>query len=208
MTELGKSLVFYNQYIAEMTRLYDEKNEIPEIEKRRDRKQIRKSVATVGHDAGTEARLLLEACINDTKLRLERKNATRLVPVRRPATVEKHWEIAFYVFTPRQRKDNKDTRQIGITLENVGLTPWVWSRGGTIAEERIRRLLAPGVACPDASKDDWFAGTVPLTTIPIPWSLAKDFTLSADGFIEQTRNVLEAITPTFIRKLIRANLNR
>ena len=208
MAEIGKSLVFFNQYLSEMNRLRTGEKVFPETVKRRDRKQIRKYAAAVDRKAGEEGRHLLEACMHKTKHRLENKKMTRFVRVNKPKTVEDNWEIAYHVFTPRQRKHHKGTRQIGITLANSGLTPWVWSKGGVTAEGQIRVLLTPGVATIDARKGGWAPGTVPLTTVPIPWALAKDFILSADGFIEQTSNVLEAITPAFIRKLIALPLTR
>lgn len=202
MSEIGKALIFFNQHHAEMTRLYEEKKVFPEIKTRHDRDRIIKMVDAVGNAAGNEARLLLNTCIEITLQRLGASKAARFIRVNRPTTERKSWEVAFYIFAPYQKKKNKRTRQIGITLTNKGLTPWVWGRGGVNFEERVKRLLSPGTPCYGAKKDGWLTGTVALTTVSIPWALAKDFALGSAGFVEQTCNVCEAFTPVFIRKLI------
>lgn len=203
MGEIGKALVFYNQYYPEMIRLYENEETFSEVEKRSDRDRIRKNLTTVGDAAGEEARIFLEACIESTRQRLETAKAAKLVRVSRPATENKYWEVAFHVFGWHQRKRNRKTRQIGITLTNKGVTPWIWGRGGVPFEERVKRDLLPlGTVSFSAKESAWMAGTVALTTVHIPWALAKNFTLGSAGFIEQTSNVCEAFTPAFIRDLI------
>ena len=200
MAEIGKSLVFYLKYFAEMQRLYEERGTVLGINPR-ENPELRKKIEDVGHAAGVEVRRLLELCISDLRDRLLAANVVELI-ASRDATVEKNWESRFDVQPRKPKKEFKMT-WIGITVDDNGLTPWVWCRGGVAVEEKIKSCFAVGVKSYGSKRyPEWGSGSVGLETIPVPWESAKDFTVEGDGIIKRTQQVCEAIDPEFINKLI------
>jgi hypothetical protein len=202
MSEIGKSLVFYLKYFPQMQRFYEEDPTLKDLKQHPERELIAKKIKEVGAAAGVEAANLLEACFGDVLARLNSANVVKLHSQRR-TTNEKNWQLKIGVKPINQRKAGYPTREIGIYLDRDGLTPWVWSRGGLAVEEKIMRLLGSGVKCVSSNKLGWNGGSVGLGTIPVPWNSAKDFVLNADGVIDRTKKVCEAISPTFIRKFIK-----
>jgi hypothetical protein len=201
MAEIGKSLVFYLRYFAEMQRLYEEeRGAIPGVNPADD-PEMRKKIDDIGHAAGIEVRRLLESCISDLRNRLKSENIVKLVSAR-DATIEKNWEIRFDVQSSKSKKKARMT-WIGITVDDKGLTPWVWCRGGLAVEEKIRGCFADGVKSYGSKMyPDWGSGSVGLETIPIPWESAKDFTVEGEGIIKRTQQVCGAIDRDFFKKLI------
>ena len=202
MIEIGKALVFYNLYFDEMQRLLDDPKAFPEINQRSDRKKILKSVNAVERASGREGRVLLEACMAEVRHRLEAVNVAKIVPATRTGTMEKRWEVAFHVMRPTQKKPDKKTRQIGMTLFGSELTPWVWSPRGASDEAEIAGLFAKGVRGFYSRDGDWENGTVHLAPIPVRWKSAKAFSLNREPVVEKAQTACKAISVTFIKKLI------
>ena len=203
MIEIGKALVFYNLYFDEMQRLLDDKKAFPKINERSDRKKIWKSVDAIDRAAGREGRVLLEACMAEVRHRLESAKVAKIVPATRMGTMEKRWEVAFHVMRPTQKKSDKKTRQIGMTLFGTSeLTPWVWSPRGASDEAEIAGLFAKGVRWFDSREGDWANGTVHLAPIPVRWKSAKAFSLDREPVVKKAQAACKAISVAFIRKLI------
>ncbi len=201
MAAIGKSLMFYLKYYSEMTQLYEEEKSLPEVEHHADLELIKKKVNAVGDAACIEAATLLEACVSDLQARLATIESLKLKSPK-TSTVQKSWQLKLDLRTPSKDEEGKYVRQIGIYLDNGGLFPWVWCRGGLEAEEKIISCFPQGVECSSSRKMGWGGGgTVGLATVPVPWESAKDFNLEADDIIKRARKVFEdAITRKFLDK--------
>jgi hypothetical protein len=206
MAEIGKSLVFYLKYYPEMTRLFEERRAIPGIEPRAD-SNLGKRIEAVGNAACDEAADLLNECIADLVDRLQASNLVKLKQQLR-STIRKNWGLEIDVWLARKREPRHAIRQIGIHLHREGLIPWVWSRGGLAAEERIMSYFPKGLKCYGSAKfPEWMGGSVSLEKIRVPWEEASDdFTLNADKVIAKARKVFETIDPAIVKKLIALRL--
>lgn len=202
-SEIGKALVFYNRYFDEMERLADDKNSFPQINQRRDRKQILKMVEAIELAAGREARALLEACMMEVKSRIEGAKVAKIVQATHKKTSEKRWEVVYHVQRLKQKKHDKRTPQIGMTLlGGAGLTPWVWSPHGVGDESRVAGIFAAGTKRFYSRYGDWSDGVVHLAPIPVRWQSAKAFSLSLEPVLAKAELTLKAISVTFIEKLL------
>ena len=202
MTEVGKSLVFYLKYYPEMTQLFENHGTLPGIEQVADPK-FKKKVRDVGETACDEAARLVDQCTSDLLNRLRSTNLVKL-KLQQPRTIAANWGVAIDVWPAGEKEPDRVTRQLGLHLHREGLIPWVWSRGGLAVEEKIVKCFSNDVDCYDSRKHpEWDSGSVALRTISVPWAkAADDFTLDADGIIEETQSVLANITPSFIKKFI------
>jgi len=196
MSEIGKALVFYLTYFPEMQTLYEEEGILPELEDNKNGDVIISRVKIVGRQASADAADLLEKCVADLRNRLENSGVVTLKISRRD-TIERNWQVSFDVFPARGKKPNGVTHQCGLILERGGLIPWIWSRGGRAAEDRIRKLLK-GVNCIGSKQLAWAGGSIGLNAVQIPWSDAKDFQIEADPIIAKTQSSLKVITPEFL----------
>jgi hypothetical protein len=200
MSEIGKTLVFYLKYFPEMQQAFEEGRKLPGVDSAK--------VKVVGHAAGAEAYYLLTACTADWFDRLESSRVANFKRSRQ-GTVKRNWGIEIDV-RPRGQKGSAPLkrmsplkRQIGLYLERDELIPWVWSRGGIAIEEKIRGLLPPRTKSFGSKKYGWTGGAIAISPTEIRWADEKDFNLSADKIIKQTKDALEAISPKFIEALLK-----
>jgi hypothetical protein len=200
MSEIGKALVFYLTYFPEMQTLYEEEGTLPELENNEDGEAVSKRVKIIGRQASTDAADLLLKCVADLRSRLESSGVVTLKICKRD-TIERNWQVSFDVFPARGKKPNGVTHQIGLIIERGGMRPWIWSRGGRAAEDRVRKLLS-GVNCTGSKQLDWAGGSIGLNTIKIPWPEANNFHIEADPIIAETESLLKVMTPQFAAAFI------
>jgi len=200
MPEIGKSLVFYLTYFSEMQKLYEEKGSLPGFDKTEDADAHFKKIEIVGKQAGVEAVELLLSCISDLRRRLEESGVAVIKPCRRE-TMERKWQVIYDLLPARGKKPDGQTHQIGLYLDPDGVIPWIWSRGGRAAEDRIQKLL-PGVQCLGSKQMGWSSGSIALKSTPIAWKSAVDFSIEAEPIVAETTNVLKAISPKFVERFI------
>lgn len=102
MTHLGKALVFYLKYMAEMNRLYghvDEGDE-PDLSGVRDKERVREMIAVVGAAAFEQALVFLEECGRAIEGHFLRMKATTLSNRRRKASVREYCTVALVTRWP------------------------------------------------------------------------------------------------------------
>ena len=202
MAEIGKFLVFYLKYYPQMQRIYEETQWPEELNSLSDPEATANKIKEVGKAAGSEAADLLKICFEDVASRLTEAKVARLTHGRRDA-VERKWSYRINLAPIKSRKSGSVTRQIGIELTREGLTPWIWSLGGLEVEDHLRHLLGIRVKSFGSTKMGWAGGCVSLETVPLPWESAKGFLLDADDVVRKAKKVSEAISPSFVRKLLR-----
>lgn len=196
MTEVGRSLIFYLRYFSEMQALYENEGSLPDLEKREDFDAISSKAKSVGRQACSEAADLLLRCTADLERRLNDPGIVKLRCCRRD-TIERQWQVSIDLLPPRGRRPSDVRRQLGVYLDTLGITPWLWSRGGRPVEDQMKRLL-PTVRCRGSREFDWNGGTVALNTVKIPWEKAKDFRVDAGPLVAKTTSLFTAITPRFV----------
>lgn len=201
MTAIGTSLVFYLRYYAEMQKLYEEEGDLTDLASAADGEEVSKKITAVGNQACVEAADLLEACVSNFQERLKTTPNVSIKPCRRD-TMERNWEVVFEISQARRRKSAGVTREIGVYLEPEEIVPWIWSRGGRLAEDRICSLL-PGISCRRSKQMGWDGGSVALPTVKIPWQVATDFHVEKEPIVKQVDAVLQAVTSQFLASFLK-----
>mgnify|MGYP000287413979 CR=1 FL=1 len=194
MTEVGKSLVFCLKYYPEMESLDGEaKTPISKaLPGHPHSASIKEKIDRIRNSAGKEAADLIHLCADAWLHDLKSTTGMELRSPKRAAT-EKRWGLEVTLGS------KPSTHQIGIWINQEGLTPWVWCRGGQAVEKNIQRLFGR-VETFGSKAREATSGAVALKTTKIDWNSAKDFTLDAAPIVERTKKTLKAINPEFIAK--------
>lgn len=181
MAKLGKCLLFYLKYHAEMWQLYEE--EYPDVDGLSNPEEVLEKVQLAGDVAYREAKDLLESCAKEIEPHF--KKISDLSKIHKRGD---DWQIEFWI-TPKRAKASDREFMIGveISVERRTLIPWVWRRGGRRAEDQIIRILGRGMNPPKT----WDSGTVILKEIQIPTPDDLSKPIESDSLIKQIRDEFE-----------------
>jgi hypothetical protein len=203
MTPLGKPLVFYLRYMAEMNRLYGnlKEGEIPDLTGLDDSEQVRKMVRTVGAAACEQVADFLELCGKVIENHFTGQGIVSLANRRKRASVINYWssEARFRVSSGSGGEFSRGVWitappevRISLAKDVYGVVvPWLWSKGGRKGADAIWKTLG-GWA--DSRAGDGLVeetGTVALARIPIKAQPPESF--NVDG-AELIAAVMKTIT--------------
>jgi hypothetical protein len=138
MANLGKCLLFYLKYTAEMERLYEEDE--PNLNGLPNPDQILEKIKLVGDTANREVAELLEACAPTIEELFCAISAIERVR----NNLEKMWSLRFWV-SPKRAKGNRFMIGVQMSPKRSALIPWLWGRGGRRFEDETVRVLGRGV---------------------------------------------------------------
>jgi hypothetical protein len=203
MTPLGKALVFYLKYMAEMDRLYcpeDYAGE-PDLTGVDDPEHVREIATTVGAAASEKAAEFLELCAKGIVDHFTGLGATIVYKKKRSFLLRNWWwgaqvqvpsvpggefSCAVGVWQPPVRIISVDRDVCGVVV------PWLWSKGGRKAEDTISEILGGWSHSRGADGLVEFRGTIALACIPIkPQPL--------DSFDVDREPVIAEVAKTFAR---------
>lgn len=204
MTPLGKPLVFYLKYMAEMERLYGdlEEDEEPDLMGLDDAEQVRERVRAVGNTAGEKVADFLELCgrkIEDhftgvgATLNNKRKRYAVLrdwcwwVQVRIPSVCEGGFSCGVWVSDPPEVSISPEKDVCGVVV------PYLWIKGGRKAAYSVRKILGGWAhSCGgEGVADD--KGTVVLACIPIMAQPPESFDVDREKLIVEVMKIIARI---------------
>jgi hypothetical protein len=192
METLGKCLLFYLKYPAEMSRLFEA--EEPNSDGLPNADEILKKTRLVGDAANWEAAQFLERCAPAIE-----GHFRAFGPVRRKrSNLEKTWSLQFHVGS-RESKTRRFWIGVEIDLDLTALVPWVWSPGGYRAADEVRRILNRGSR---PTNPAWRSGTTCLDQIPILIPERIDAPVPCEGLVTQVQHVFKTITAEDVKAIL------
>jgi hypothetical protein len=199
MTPLGKPLVFYLKYMAEMDRLWDapedgEESDLTELD---DAEHVREMARTVGAVASEQAADFLELCGREIKAHFTRIGATlsserKRIHVLRdwywwvhvgvPAAPHVAWfSCAVFIHAP------SDDVHTSLAQDTYGIVePYLWFQGGRKGADAVRNILG-GWPSSRASS------TVTLASIPIKAQPPESFEVDRDPLVAEVMKTIARI---------------
>lgn len=195
MADIGKCLLFYLKYPAEMERLYEDEAEEPNVEGLPNPEQILRKVRDVGDAASHEAAELLESCCRAIEQRFVGVGVLR----RGRTDPKKDWGVRFRISVGN---DKKKEFQIGVFIDSTesALVPWIWCGGGRRAEGALIEILSCGDKAVGLG-EDWTAGHVRLARIKIPVPDRLDTPIEYDSLVAQVQQAFKPITAKNIKQI-------
>lgn len=198
MTALGKCLVFHIKYPAEMRQLYWSDNPTPPKDVP-DAEQIMKMAEAVGEAARQEVVEFLRVCA--ASLEEHFRPFTHFEAVTRRRKMEKDWSVEC-----RIHMDDMPGRkfQVGVTIhdEQGLLVPWVWSPGGSRAEDALTQILGNRIHSRAGGQLVEDSGCVALKPIPLLPEDHKGFDVDREPIIEELRQTFATITRKEVRAIL------
>jgi hypothetical protein len=202
MTPLGKSLVFYLKYMAEMNRLYGhvEEGKEPDLTGLDPAQQVLEMARTVGAAAYEQVADFLELCGEGIEDHFASLGIATLDKKKNRAFVKKRWSWSIdvgivnggwfscgvWVTAPPEVRIPLDTDVCGVVV------PWLWSKGGRKGEDAVGVILDgwPHSRAGEGLVED--RGTVALACIPIKAQPPGSFDADCDPLIaEVTKTVAQ-----------------
>ena len=195
--KLGECLVFYLRYYPEMTKLYEEEEEVASLPEPVDTKE---KASKVGKAADTEAAVFLEECGKIVVSHFSKIGNPRIAidtPTVKKSDCEKDWSTAYRVW-PRNR-NRSDKLQVGISLVGMELAkpevvPWI----GRTDDERVQHKLVNYLTKVGKAKGTWTEvtglpeGAVALERIRLEVP-AQGFDLECDKILRDVQTAIETI---------------
>jgi len=196
MANVGKCLLFYLKYPAEMERLYEATER--KLEELPNSDRVLEKIDLIGDAACREAADLLEICAPPIEEHFRKISIVQ----RTRNNLAKMWELRFQV---AGTKGTSRGFQIGVSLEprRAALVPWVWCRGGRAAEDHIIHILGRGT---NAAKLDWDSGAVGLAEIKISIPERLEEAVTCDSLVAEVQQVFARFTAQHIKEI--AGLSR
>jgi hypothetical protein len=198
MASVGKCLLFYLKYPAEMERLYLEDE--PDVSGLPDADRNLIKIRLVGDTACREAADLLEACVPAVEQHF--RSIGLVQRIRRNA--EHWWDFEFRV--RRKAADRRFTIGVNIIEDRKCLLPWIWCPGRRKAEEEVMRILGRGSTVV-VSALGWNRGSVELAEIPIPIPERWDEPVAREPLVAEVQQAFASFTRDEV-KAIAAVANR
>jgi hypothetical protein len=186
MADLGKCLLFYLKYPAEMERLYEADE--PNLNGLANADQVLEKVLLVGEAASREAAEVLEACAHGIEEHF--RGIGTIERVRGDTT--RLWQIRYRV-SPRRAKDRQFEIGVFVNVQRAAVVPWVWRRGGRRAEDDVVRILGRGVKASTGTLV-LHAGTVALAEAKISMPERLEEPVSLEPLIAQVHQAFATLT--------------
>jgi hypothetical protein len=201
MTPLGKSLVFYLKYPAEMARLSGESEEL-DLTGLEDAERVREMATAVGAAATNEGVELLVECAEKIKTHFRALANVVLGKEARRSTIFHNW--MWYGIIGHTSVLNGWV-QCGISLydqEGI-LAPWLWRRGGRAWEEAVKQRLGARVHSLAGEGVVWSGGTVALARIPVFDANQQGDDVDRDALVEKVVGAFSVIQADDVEALSR-----
>ena len=195
MTPLGKPLVFYLKYMAEMDRLYgnpEYDGEEPDLTGLDKTEQVREMARTVGAAAFEQAADFLELCGKGIENYFTGLGIATLTKKRKRAYVVRDWWWGAGVQVPSVPGGFScgvsltAPSEIRISIDNdvCGIVvPWLWSNGGRKGEDAICKILGGWHHSRAGEGLVGDTGSVALACIPIKAQPAESFDVDRELLI-------------------------
>jgi hypothetical protein len=206
MTPLGKSLVFYLKYAAEMDALFSE----PEAHKEdltvrdlEDADRVREMARAVSAVACEEAADFLELCANQIadsfgslKIGASKGRSKR-------ATIRRSWGVKAYF--ERVPSIPGGWFEYGVVIwwkQNI-IVPWLWRQGGRAWEELVMQQLGPRAHSRSGEGLVFTSGAVALGRIPILPNDLSGFDVNRDPLVEKVVAAFKVIQTEDVKAIAR-----
>lgn len=229
MTSLGKSLIFYLRYPAEMYQLYERpeyEDEAPDMTDLEGAEHIREMTNTVGAAAYQQAADFLKACAMKIEDHFRALGNVKFAVRAAPKAILKHWtwyarcEVAsvpggwFWCGVSILKQSGaavlcanaKPTIYSGTASPyDVGGTavPWLWRRGGRSWDQRALRLLGDRAHSGPGGGLVEGGGSVALPTVPLLHGALLGFDVDRDPLVDKVVQVFAAIRTTELEAISR-----
>jgi hypothetical protein len=205
MTPLGKPLVFYLKYMAEMNHLYCdlEEGEERDLTGLDDAEQVLKMARSLGDASCEQVADFLARCAKGIEDYLIRLEIATLSCKSRRSTVMNYWlwraEVnissvpggsfwcGVFVSAPPEVRISMENDACGIVV------PYLWSKDGIKGEDAVLHILGD---LPNSRAGEWFfngRGTVALACIPIKPQPPESFDVDGDELIAQVMKTITRI---------------
>jgi hypothetical protein len=204
MTPLGKPLVFYLKYMAEMNRLYGHlEGEEQDLTGLANAEQVQEMARTVGAAAFKQAADFLELCGNKIEDHFISLGTATLDNKKKRAAIVNDWHWRAHV---RLRSMRDSWFACGVTLTappeiRVSLekdvcgivVPWLWVKGGRQSEDAVGQLLGGGAHA--LTDEELFnaRGAVALACIPIKTEPPESFDVDREQLIAEVMKTIARI---------------
>jgi hypothetical protein len=205
MTPLGKPLVFYLKYMAEMNRLYAEpeyEGQEPDLTGLDSAEQVREMARAVGGAAYEQAVDFLGLCGKEIEDHFTRLGIARLSSRAKRGTVLSNWSWKVRITVPGARGGwflcgvwVTAPPEVRISLEKDAcgiVVPWLWLRGGRNVEDAVWKVL--GSWAHSRSGEGLLAdGSVALASIPIKAQPPGSFDVDREPLVNEVAKVVARI---------------
>ncbi|MFI5366207.1 MAG: hypothetical protein ACHQ4J_11340 [Candidatus Binatia bacterium] len=199
MANLGKCVLFYLKYPAEMKRLYEAEERKVDGLPNPDR--VLEKIKLVGDTACREGAVFLETCVPGIDEHFRAISAVQRIR----NNLEKTWELRFKV-APRKATDRRFEIGVCIDSNRAALIPWVWCRGGRRAEDEVVRILGRGIK--SATLPEWYSGSVGLREIKIPIPERLEEPVECDALVAQVQQAFVSFTARDVEAIAGIASNR
>jgi hypothetical protein len=202
MTPLGKPLVFYLKYMAEMNRLYCdlEEGEERDLAGLDNPEQILEMARTVGNAASEQVADFLELCAKGITDYFTSLRTATIAKKTKRSTAVNYW----YCQATVQVQPGRDTwfncgvsvtgpPEVRIPLEKDAygiVVPWLWARGGREREDAVWRIVGDWAHSRGAEGAGGESGMVALACIPVRAHPPESLDVDRDPLIAE---VMKAI---------------
>jgi hypothetical protein len=197
MAHLGKCMLFYLKYTAEMERLYE--SEKPKVEGLPNPDQVLKKINLVGDTAKREVAEFLETCVPGIDEHF------RAISVVQRINTRDIWGLSFKV-APKKAPERQFWIGVYIDRDRAVLMPWVWCRGGRRAEDELVRILGRGIK--SARLPGWDSGTVGLMEIKIPIPERLEEPVECDSLVAQVQQAFASFNARNVEEIAEIANNR
>jgi hypothetical protein len=215
MATLGKPLVFYLKYMAEMNRLYGDLQEGEAADlsglENDDAQRLREMVGLVGAAAFEQAAEFLELCGKEIEAHFAGMKIASPKMRRSRAFVKRYWEWGARIYVTSMPEDwfacgvyLTAPPEVSISLaEDVSgiVVPWLWSRGARRATDAIWDLLGGWPHSHGREGLSQESGTIDLSAIPVKAQPPESFDVDRDALIAEVVKVFARIGAKQVRAI-------
>lgn len=204
MTELGKPVVFWLKYMAEMNRLYyPESHAGEDVAGLEDADQVKKMAGIVGDVASGQVADFLELCGKAIEKHFADLKIARPGWKRSRSYVKTHWEwesrfdvpsvrggwfdCGLYLTAPPEVRVTLDKNACGVVV------PYLWSTGGRRAADTAWDILGGRAYSRDGDGLIHSSGTITLACIHIKPQPPKSFEVDRDHLVAEVMKAISRI---------------
>ena len=206
MTPLGKVLVFYLKYPAEMAHLYEnpviKNGEEPDLTDLEDAERVREMARAVGDAAYLEAVEFLELCGEKVEEHITSLGNVTLFKRARKSAILEYWQWSVNV---RLATTSQSSLTCGVSMYDKKqiVVPWLWHEGGRRWEEMAMKRLgarANSLAGGGVVRDP---GSVALARIPVFAENQQGGDVDRDALVAQVVAAFTALRADDMEALIK-----
>lgn len=205
MTPLGKSLIFYLKYPAEMNRLcaQADDDENPDLTAGlEDAERVLKMARAVGAEASREAADFLKVCAAQIENHFTGLGIVTLASPKSRRFLERKWEWSVNVLVNSVRYGSFWCG-VSIYYQSRIIVPWLWRTGGRDWEEAVLERLGNRAHSRAGGGVVSDPGTVALASIPIFFGDEQDGVVDRDALVAKVVSAFSLIRAEDVLALAR-----